>query len=173
VKTRRLRRAAIFTVIALMLVAVSWPLNIFDVRARSPFASVASAFGPAPDYPGYRWSHNGRDVGGSELTTIAGPAHCGWQSATMLFIGWPPGTRAETSERSRFYVRDPQGAYGAAYRDRLVLHATLPADANPTGYRLGSIELYLSPSDQDDAIYVVAQSGSERWPRVDPVGLCA
>ncbi len=168
------RRATVIVgVIAVTLLAASWTLNVFDVRARSPFASVASAFGPAPAYPGYRWSRDGREVGEFELTSISGPSHCGWQSATMLFIAWPPGTIATTGAQSRFYIRDPQGAFGSEYRDRLVLRATPPADARPTGYRLGSIELYLSPGDQDEAIYVVAPSGAERWPRVDPVRLCA
>ena len=167
------RRVAIALAIALALVAVSWPLNVLDVRARAPFASVASAFDAPPGYPGYGWARDGRPVDGSELTTIAGPSHCHWESATMLFIGWPPGTKATQFAQSRFYVRDPQGAYAAAYRDRLVRNASLPSDARPTGYRLGPIELYVSPDDQDEAIYVVAPSGSERWPRVEPAGLCA
>ncbi len=168
----RLRRL-ILVGLAIMLVASIWPLNIFDVRARSPLASVASAFGPAPGYPGYRWSRDGHEVSEFELNTIAGPSHCRWEAATMLFIGWPPGTVATTSTSARMYVRDPQGVYGPPYRDRLGLHATVPPDARPTGYRLGAIELYLSPTDQDDAIYVVAPSGAERWPRVEPMRLCA
>jgi hypothetical protein len=169
----RRRRVAIAIVVALVLIAVSWPLNLLDIRARAPFASVASAFDAGPGYPGYGWSRAGHGVDGEEVRTIAGPDHCGWRSATMLFIGWPPGTAARTADRARMYVRDPQGAYGGDTRDRLVRNATLPADANPTGYRLGPIELYLAPSDQDDGIYVVAPSGTERWPRVDPKRLCA
>jgi hypothetical protein len=169
----RRRRIAIAVAIAVALVAVSWPLNILEVRARAPFASVASAFDAPPGYPGYRWSRDGREVGEFELTTIAGPSHCGWQSATMIFIGWPLGTIAPTSASSRMYVRDPQGLYETEVRDRLVRNATLPTDAKPSGYRLGPIELYLSPSDQDQALYVVAPSGAERWPRVDPMRLCA
>lgn len=169
---RRLRLLIVAAFVVLFIASL-WPLNLFEVRARSPLASVASAFGPAPGYPGYRWSRDGREVGESELTTIAGPAHCHWDAATMLFIGWPPGTVAPTAATARMYVRDPQGVYGPPYRDRLDLHATLPGDATPTGYRLGAIELYLSPTDQDDAIYVVAPSGAERWPRVDPMRLCA
>jgi hypothetical protein len=153
-------------------VVASWPLNILDVRARAPFASVASAFGPAPGYPGYQWSRDGRDAT-NEVTTISGPAHCGWQSATMLLIGWPLGTRATTSSQTRMYIRDPDGVYGVEFRDRLVLHAALPPDARRSGYRVGQIEIYLAPSDQDDAIYVVAPPGAERWPRVDPQRLCA
>ncbi len=172
-KDRRVR-VLIVAVAVVTLLAVSWPLNVLDVRARSPFATVASAFGPAPAYPGYRWSRDGTEVGEFELTSISGPSHCGWQSATMLFIGWPPGTTSTTITGSHFYIRDPRGVFGSEYRDRLVLGATLPADARPTGYRLGSIEVYLSPTDQDEAIYVVAPSGAERWPRVDPAArLCA
>ena len=171
--TARRRKFVIAAAIVTALIALSWPLNILDVRARAPFASVASAFDAPPGYPGYSWSRDGRAVGEFELTTIAGPSHCGWQSATMVFIAWPPGTTAVSSAGSRMYIRDPQGAYSATYRDRWVRNATLPADAQPTGYRLGPIELYLSASDQDEAIYVVAPSGTERWPRVDPAGLCA
>jgi len=167
------RRLLIIALVVIGLVAVVWQFNILEVRATVPFASVGSAFDAPPAYPGYHWTRNGQGIEGGELTTIAGPDHCGWQSATMLFIGWPPGTRAETSASSRMYIRDPQGAYGAKYRDMLLRNATLPTDARPTGYRLVPIELYLSPTDQDEGIYVVAPSGAERWPRVDPMGLCA
>ena len=169
----RARRPLAIALVVIGLVAIVWQLNILDVRATVPFASVGSAFDAPPAYPGYHWTRDGHGIDGSELTTIAGPDHCGWQSATMLFIGWPPGTRAETSASSRMYIRDPQGAYDGKYRDLLVRNALLPADARPLGYRLGPIELYLSPTDQDQGIYVVAPSGAERWPRVDPMGLCA
>ena len=167
------RRILTYAAVAVALVALSWPVNLLDVRARAPFASVATAFDAGPGYPGYGWSRDEHGVDGAELRTIAGPDHCGWQSATMLFIGWPPGTAATTSASARMYVRDPQGVYGADTRERLVRNATLPRDAKPTGYRLGPLELYLAPSDQDEAIYVVAPSGAERWPRVDPMRLCA
>jgi len=171
---RRLRLLVIAGVVAIGLAAAIWQLNVLEVRARSPFATISSAFDTPPAYPGYRWSRDGRVVGEFELTTIAGPSHCGWQSATMLFIGWPPGTIAPTSEQSRFYIRDPQGVFGASYRDRLMRKVTLPGNARSSGYRLGAMELYLSPDDQDEAIYVVTPSGAERWPRVPPrTPLCA
>jgi hypothetical protein len=171
--TGRQWRVAIAVAIVAGLLVISWPLNVLELRARAPFASVASAFDAPPGYPGYRWSRDGRVVGEFELTTIAGPSHCGWQSATMVFIAWPPGTIGATGAGSRMYIRDPQGVYSAKYRDLLVRNATLPTDARATGYRLGPIELYLSPTDQDEGIYVVAPTGAERWPRVDPAGLCA
>jgi hypothetical protein len=157
----------------LLLLAVGWSLNVLDVRARAPFASAASAFDPAPAYPGYGWSRDGHIVDQNELTTIAGPSHCGWQSATMMFIGWPPGTNAPTFSGARMFVRDPNGVYmEGRYRDLLQLHAALPSDARPTGHTIGPIGLYVSPTD-DGGIYVVAPSGTERWPRADPANLCA
>ena len=151
------------------LAAVVWRFNIFDLRAQS----VATAFDQPLAYPGYTWSRDGRAVSPEEMDTIAGPSHCGWQSATMMFIDWPPGSAPTTYFTGRLYIRDPEGVYGVRFRDRLGRNVTLPADARATGYRLGAIEVYVSPSDQDEAIYVVSPRDAERWPRVDPVGLCA
>jgi hypothetical protein len=106
-------------------------------------------------------------------TTIAGPGHCDWESATFLFIGWPPGTVAPDGSKAHQYIRDPLGVIRGAYRELLERDVKLPADARPTGYRLGAIELYISPSDQDRWIYVVGPSSIERWPRADPMTLCA
>jgi len=82
------------------------------------------------------------------------------------------GTVSRTIADARQYIRDPRGAVKTSLRDRLDLRATLPADARPTGYRHGSIELYLSPSNQNDGIYVVGPGGAERWPRDDPPSGC-
>jgi hypothetical protein len=57
-------------------------------------------------------------------------------------------------------------------RDRLQLRATLPADARPTGYVSSDFEIFVSPTDQDEAIYVVSPRSVERWPRNDVVGAC-
>jgi hypothetical protein len=61
---------------------------------------------------------------------------------------------------------------GGTYQGRLVKDAQLPATAKATGYKLGSIEVYLSPADKDEAVYLVAPSGTERWPRADPMFGC-
>lgn len=154
-------------------VIMSWQLNTLGLRASVMSGSVSGMFDQALPYPGYTWTREGRPVDVRELGTIAGPAHCGWERATMLQIGWPPGTVAETGAAARQYIRDPHGVMSILFRDRLVRNARLPADARPTGHRLGSIELYLAPSDQDEAINVVAPAGAERWPRSDPMTLCA
>jgi hypothetical protein len=140
-------------------------------QGPNPF-SVAVAFDNPPAYPGYQWTRNGRAVPTAELGASAGPDHCDWQSATILTIGWPVGTPAQNAGHWRSYIRDPKGVIGGTYKERLVKDAQLPAAAKPSGYKLGSIELYLSPGDQDEAIYLVTPSGSERWPRADPMFGC-
>ena len=135
-------------------------------------SDLGAVFNATPDYPGYVWTHDGRPVTPEEFGTIAAPRHCEWQSATFLFTGWPPGTRTASSDQIRQYVRDPRGVLKGTFRDRLVLHATLPADARPTGYVYEMIQAYLSPSDQDEAIYLVGPVATERWPRSDPLTLC-
>jgi hypothetical protein len=167
------RRIVVIVAISVALLGTIWAFNVFDVRAKSPLATVASAFDAPPAYPGYRWSRDGREVGEFELTSIAGPAHCGWQSATVLFLSWPLGTIATSSDQSRQYIRDPQGVFQGSLRERLDKHATLPPDARATGYRLGQIELFLAPDGADDAVYLVAPGGTERWPRADPMQLCS
>jgi hypothetical protein len=152
--------------------ALAWRLDLGEIRSGTPVSSVAAAFDLPPSYPGYTWTRGGSPVSNFELVTSAGPGHCGWESATYLTIGWPPGTVAATAAGAHLYIRDPRGVVGTSYRDALLLHATLPADARPTGHRHGSLEIYVSPSDQDRAIYVVGADGAERWPRSDPMTLC-
>jgi hypothetical protein len=127
------RSRVVAVVIALALAAaIAWRFDLLGLRA----AFVRTAFDRPPGYPGYVWTRNGDAVSNLEFETIAAPAHCGWESATFLFIGWPPGTVATTGDQARLY------------------------------------EVYLRPSDQDQAIYVVSSSDAERWPRSDPMTLC-
>lgn len=160
-------------VVAVLAVSAIWSADLLGARTRSPLArSVGSVFDDPPPYPGFVWTRDGRPIANGELTTSAGPGHCGWQSATMLTIRWPPGTVSTTSAQARQYVRDPRGDIRREFQRRLVTNASLPADAQATGYRYGAIELYLSASDQDEAIYVVSPRDVERWPRSDPLTLC-
>lgn len=141
-------------------------------RRSAPGAALGAIFDSTPAYPGYPWVRDGRPVKPEELGTSAGPAHCGWQSATFLTIGWPVGTLSTSSAESRQYIRDPRGVIPNRPRGRLDLNVTVPSDARPTGYTYGPNQIYLSPSDQDDAIYVVGPTGAERWPRSVPMSLC-
>jgi len=126
--------------------ALGWRANLLGVRTVPPLGSVAAAFDATPAYPGYTWMRDGGSVSEFELATIAGPGHCGWESAAFL-----------------------QGPF----RVLLERDVKLPSDAKPTGHKLGAIELFLSPSDEDRWIYVAGPSNIERWPRSDPKTLCS
>lgn len=169
----RIVSGAVVVLALVAIVVLGWRANLLGVRTELPFGSVATAFDVTPAYPGYTWTRDGRSVSEFELATIAGPGHCDWGTATFLFIGWPPGTVAPDSSQARQYIRDPHGVIQGVYRDLLERDVKLPTDARPTGYRLGAIELYLSSSDEDRWIYVVGPSNVERWPRADPMTLCA
>jgi hypothetical protein len=157
---------------ALVAVVAIGAFTILQLR-QPDTSSVGAAFDSPPAYPGYQWKRQGQPVSTAELGTSAGPSHCDWQTATILTLRWPLGTSPENAEQTRYYIRDPKAALGGSYLRAFVTHARLPADARPTGYKFGSIELYLSPSDQDQAAYLVAPSGAERWPRADPFYGCA
>ena len=103
----------------------------------------------------------------------AGPSHCGWELATMLTIGWPPGTAATNASHARQYIRDPRGQIAGTYLLGTWAHnPTRPPDALDTGYRYRAIKLYFAASDQDHYAYLVAPADSERWPRSDPPLAC-
>lgn len=171
---RRWLAAGSIGALVLAALAVAWSLNALGIRAMLPTSPVAVLFDKPPPYPGYSWTRDGRVVGEFELVTIAGPEHCDWQTATFMFIAWPPGTTSMNAAGARQYIRDPRGVFEKGrYRELLDLDAELPADARPTGHRLGSVEIHVSPSDQDDAIYLVGPGGAERWPRAHEMILCA
>ena len=89
-------------------------------------------------------------------------------------VGWPIGTPAPTAADARQYVRDPKGVLpSSALHATLDLHAKLPTDATTTGFTVKGVTLYLAPSDQDQAAYLVAGTDVERWPRSDPMTVCA
>lgn len=135
---------------------------------------LGAYFDHPPDFPGYQWTYNGRPVDSTHgMNSIAGPAHCDWQTATMMHLPWPLGIDPISAADVRQYVRDPKGVMPRNLHGRLELHATLPADAFPTGYEYGPLKVYLNSSEQDEAVYVVGPGAVERWQRSDPMTLCA
>jgi hypothetical protein len=168
-----------FAAAALIVVAGLWVVTLSPIADVLPlqlqgWRTVGSYFDKPPAFPGKRWTKDGRSVPSAELVASAGPAHCGWDSITMMYIGWPLGTRSTSAAQSRQYIRDPgrtvqeQGLTGSWARNPHV-----PADATDTGYRYGALKLYLAPSDQDTYAYLVAPADSERWPRSEPMTLCS
>lgn len=116
------------------------------------------------------WTRGGRPVVREEAQAHAGPAHCDWQSATMLVIGWPLGTVSRRVSETRQFVRDPRGVLPRS-AGKPALAVDLPADARDTGYRGGPVELWLAPSDPRGA-YLRVGTDVERWPLADPRYTC-
>jgi hypothetical protein len=124
-----------------------------------------SEFGAAAEFDDGRrvWAHR---TDGSILTDIAGPGHCGWESARMLHVPNADGTLVKQ------YLRDPFGVFSDIPNllDTYSEGVELPDDASDSGYRSpDGHELWFS--EADTAAYVVTPEGVERWPRpADPIG---
>lgn len=128
------------------------PFTIEELRTCEP-----AEYGPAVDLgPSTRvWTH---EITGEIISDIAGPDHCGWESARMLHVeiaGAPV----------RQYLRDPHGVFaGVDLLDTYTEGVELPDGASFSGYRTDDgLELWFTA--QDRAAYVVTPEGVERWPR--------
>ena len=112
------------------------------------------------------------------LDTFEGADHCGWTSITFLHFGWSIGTGTDgSSNGARQYLRDPQNLLGSRTEGAFRGDASLPGDATDTGYHRGDWQLWIAPSDQDRAVYLVntdpaAQGVVERWPRASAFIAC-
>lgn len=129
-----------------------------------------------PDWTIWEWKTvDGRPVSGEIIITHAGPGHCDWESASFLHIGSPLGTIQESGRDVNQYVRDPEGVLSqlkVRFRTTYDPKADLPGDAEFSGYVNNGVELWISQSLLDTAIYMVDGSNVERWPKTEPIVLC-
>jgi len=135
-------------------------------------SSVAGYFSPPQAFPGPTWTRDHKAVDNRQVNSIAGPDHCQWQQAVMMNLQWPLGSDPAQVSAFREYIRDPQGVIGAKFRVGLQRPRSLPADAQDTRYRLGDLQLWLSPSHPDGA-YLRVGKDIERWPRSNPTTECS
>jgi hypothetical protein len=123
---------------------------------------------PFDDTAGRGWC----DAGGlgrtivSEQLVLLTRYPCDRAEAAVLTIGRPLGTAIDPLDRWE-YVRDPAGEFQA---QRWVTapwdgDARLPVDAAATGWTNGNVNLWISPSEQERAVYLVRGTAVERWPR--------
>jgi hypothetical protein len=86
--------------------------------------------------------------------------------AAVLNLGRPLGVSLDPLNRQE-YVRDPAGEFLAQHwvRSPYDGDATLPADAADSGWTNGNVDLWISPSELDRAVYLVRGDVVERWPR--------
>jgi len=111
------------------------------------------------------------DDGGSQVDrrfAYVAPAEeaCGWGSAAILEIGWPPEDAvAGTATETRFYVRDPDGVLPPT-----ILEApydggsSLDRTTGYTGLHTSTFQLWTG-GDDDIYVYAVAGPTVEAWPR--------
>ncbi len=113
-----------------------------------------------------------------EMASRPMPAHCEWEKAVVLQVPWPLGSTYAIGSNVaiRHYTRDADGVlkgFTGHFRGDLDLDAALPAGSQPTGYRLGAVELWFGPDKGEDYAYLVNPDGVEQWPvEVKPI-LCA
>jgi hypothetical protein len=125
-------------------------------------------------YPGSTWyGPDGEPIPEDTniINAITGPEHCGWESAVMMHVGWPPGHDASDASESRQFIRDPGGVIDEGFAKRLGLDVMLPQSADNTGFRTDFTELWLIPKDDDNA-YLAFDDHTERWPRAFEVVAC-
>lgn len=113
----------------------------------------------APDGSQVWTDQAGRPVSTELVAGYRGAEHCGWQEIRFLTLG------------DEQFVADAGGALsgslvGPAYDPDV---PALPAAARDTGYRRAGIELHRTA----DAVFLVAQQRTERWPLAEQPILCA
>ena len=122
------------------------------------------------------WTLNGELAPKGTIITFKGLEHCEWESANLLVIGSPLGSVMESGRDENQYIRDPEGVFSqfkARFRATYEPDAQLPGDAEFSGYVKNGVELWISQSQLDTAIYMVDGSSVERWPKAEPIILCA
>ena len=149
------------------------PIRLQWVRA-SFFALVigvcAECGAAEPEGP---WTRYGDPVSGDEISSSAGPGHCGWEDAHFLAVSWAGGRQPET-RTMRQYIRDPDGVLGQPdLQTRYRPSVPLPDGAVDTGYENDGYRLWFADKSGDGFAYLTRDGGrtAEAWPLdEDPIG---
>ncbi len=153
------------------------PVQRVEARRCVSQPSTPASLTESPDWAGKVPDDGWTDPDGClvRLDVIGqrqGPAHCGWQAATVISTGVPVATRWGDVQSSTTYVRDPDNVFGDTVTSRgFDANAFLPKGAVDTGYRRQGVSLWMIPYDASEIFLV--DDRVERWPRdLDP-SLCA
>lgn len=115
------------------------------------------------------------DGRGPTLGIYQGAEHCSWEQVTFVELSWPPGFIQNPLPLNRQFARDPAGVLGpdTGVQGSYDGDATMPVDAVATELHNAEAELWVAESTPD-VLYVRRSEGTvERWPRVEPLLLCA
>lgn len=149
------------------------PQQVNDSDSHEPARRLAERYNEPPAWPGDPWTRNGKEVSRDELVLAAGAEHCSWEDSAFIA---GEALEAPRDERGQLWVRDPTGVLDHDPRAKAEFRspATLPADAEWTGYSQDGVELWTAASDNADYVYLVNRANREdieRWVRGG--GLCA
>lgn len=116
---------------------------------------------------------NGTPVPPSIIQLRTGAPHCGWEDVWFLTIGNPVGSERQEPPPFQF-IQDPDGQIPAGrLADEFDADVELPLDAEFTGFVTEGDQLWVSPSQFDEAVYMLNQlSQVEKWPRAEPSLVC-
>ena len=135
------------------------PCNAFD---RDPDGA------PFDEHASRRWCDGGGR--GSTISTdqlaLLTRYPCDRGHAAVLSVGRALGLPLDPLDR-REYVRDPAGEFLAQHWITAPWNgdAALPADAADTAWTNGNVDLWISPTELERAVYLVRGDVVERWPR--------
>ena len=109
----------------------------------------------------------GDSVGSERLLAMAGPReHCGWSSATFLFVGRADSVPGIPDEFYDQFVRDPEDLFSDLLADTYRSDVELPDDAVATEYiSADGAKIWIAPSTTS-SIFIEIDDRIEKWPRV-------
>jgi hypothetical protein len=139
-----------------------WRLSAWAMCAPSELTGEAARLGY-----GVWLDVDGDAVSTSEVMTLRGPEHCGWENVTFIEVN-------RSSTRLEQFVLDPTGELDQLLRTTYDAHVPLPDDARDTGWRRGGLALWLQRGGQ--AAYLVNLADPtdvQRWPRAEHTIGCA
>jgi hypothetical protein len=118
------------------------------------------------------WLHGSESVNPQVVQTFPPPQHCGDMASMFLVIGWPLGHAEPNLSNARWYVRDPAPFMKGLLLGEFAVDVTPPQDARYSDYHNATYQLWLSPSDEDSAVYMKTATSFERWPRAKQALFC-
>lgn len=125
---------------------------------------------PARAFPGDPWTIQGQRVATNVISLTLGPETCGYGALVLLTTANRLGQPFHTSDDARQYVRDPDNQFATI--GRFEPSVARPPDAVFTGYRYGSMELWLSNEAGDDVVFMGRDGIWEQWPRAREMFAC-
>ena len=103
------------------------------------------------------------------VTESPGSAHCGWEDVRLVVVDaeiFSTAGIAGAGSGQLLYAKAPRGVLPpASTLGPFVALAALPGNSIDTGFRAGDRQLWVSPAEGIEAVFVVTGKKVEKWPR--------